>query len=92
MGKLEDENKAEDVDLLAYRIKELVKSYNGFVEMGSNTTNKIARGMKSWQELHLIYIENQFCTITLLRVAAISQEKKRKKKKKNIFAENPETS
>lgn len=46
MGKLEDENKAEDVDLLAYRIKEL-KSYNGFVEMGSNTTNKIARGMKS---------------------------------------------
>lgn len=45
MGKLEDENKAEDV--LAYRIKELVKSYNGFVEMGSNTTNKIARGMKS---------------------------------------------
>lgn len=47
MGKPEDENKAEDVDLLAYRIKELVKSYNGFVEMGSNTTNKIARGMKS---------------------------------------------
>lgn len=24
LGKLEDENKAEDVDLLAYRIKELV--------------------------------------------------------------------
>lgn len=53
--------------------------HNGFVEMGSNTTNKIARGMKSWQELHLIYIENQFCTITLLRVAAISQEKKKRK-------------